>query len=85
MPFDSDSGLQYSERVIKARELNEGSLLTKCLGRKPQYSSPHHGAESLGSLAKRKFLCNLDHLNAESLQGVPDVLLETLWNEIRRS
>lgn len=85
MPFDPESGLQYSERVIKVREPNEVPLLNRCLGRKPQYSPPHHGAESLGSLATRKFLRNLGQLNAESLQGVPEVLLEKLWNDIRRS
>lgn len=87
MPFDPDSGLIFSEKIIESRRAsrNEYDPFTNCLGGKPEYRPPLEGTESLKSIAIRKILCNLDQLTLEALEALPDVTLENLWLQVSRS
>lgn len=84
MPFDADSGLVFSEAIVKKpAHPNDTSL--RCIGRPPVRSSIGNGSDSLVSVTLRKLLCSLDKLDANSLSTVPEGLLKKIWGAIQRS
>jgi hypothetical protein len=85
MPYDPDSGLVFSEKIIKNESAQEFKRSTACRGSIPQYVSPVKGSETLVDIAMRKILCNLDMLDDASLSTVPSTLLQEVWNAILRS
>jgi hypothetical protein len=87
MPYDPDSGLVFTEKVVK-RVRNKNEELereTKCTGRRPDYVPPENGPASLVDLSMLKILRSLDMLEADSLSTVPSTLLENIWKAITRS
>lgn len=87
MPFDRDSGLVFSEKVIKKSK--KGSITHDCstrsLGQPPKRCSTGDGIDSLYLVALRKLLCNLDNLDTSSLSTVPEDILKRIWEAIQRS
>lgn len=83
MPFDADSGLVYSEKIIIPGRLpRDGSM--QCTGRPPKPVSKGTGSDALVEVAMRKLLRNLNDLDANPLSNVPDILLEKIWKAILR-
>jgi hypothetical protein len=86
MPFDSDSGLVFSEKVIehpkksRSRENPEWTV-----GRPPELRSAGDGSDSLYLVALRKLLCNLNKIDTDSLVTVPEGILVKIWKAIQRS
>lgn len=87
MPYDPDSGLVFTEKVVKrARSKNEELRCeNRCTGRRPDYVPPENGPASLVDLSMLKILRSLDMLEADSLSTVPSTLLENIWKAITRS
>ncbi|WPB06028.1 uncharacterized protein RHO25_010683 [Cercospora beticola] len=79
MPFDRENGLVYTERVMKANGHR------RCFYDKhhmPSLELPKHpdrGARSLVDMAKGTLFRNTDMLDASSLQGLTQGVIEQLW------
>ena len=84
MPFDRDSGLVFSEKVVK-KSKNAQDFFTRSLGQPPKRCSTRDGSDSLYLVALRKLLCNLDILDTDSLSNVPGGILEKIWTAVQRS
>ena len=84
MPFDRDSGLVFTEKVVK-KPKNAQDYFTRTLGQPPKRCSTGHGSDSLYLVALRKLLCNLVILDTDSLSNVPEGILEKVWTAIQRS
>jgi len=86
MPFDRDSGLVFSEQVVKkSRKTRRRDNPAWSLGQPPELCSAGNGLDSLYSVALRKLLSKLDKLDTESLSTVPEDILEKIWKAIQRS
>ena len=87
MPFDRDSGLVFSEKIIKKpkKVSNAHDFSTRTLGQPPKRCATGDGADSLYLIALRKFLCNLDNVETDSLSTVPEDILKQIWKAIQRS
>jgi hypothetical protein len=87
MPFDSDSGLVFSEKVVKKskKRANGHDISARCLGQPPKLRSTGDGSDSLYLVALRKLLCNLNNIDTLSLSTVPGAILEKIWIAIQRS
>jgi len=85
MPFDRDSGLVFSEQLIKKVRTRDRYNPARSLGQPPERQSSGHGSDSLFSVTLRRLLCNLDKLDSDSLSTVPEVLLKQIWKAIQRS
>ena len=84
MPFDRDSGLVFSEKVVK-KSKNAQDYFTRALGQPPKRCSTGDGCDSLYLVALRKLLCNLDILDTDSLSTIPGGILEKIWTAVQRS
>lgn len=82
MPFDRDSGLVFSEKVIKRRPRHNPEAT---LGQPPELRSAGNGSDSLYLVALRKLLSKLDKIDTDSLVTVPEAMLMTIWKAIQRS
>ena len=85
MPFDSDSGLVFSEKVVKKSKKNAHDFSTRSLGQPPKRRSTGDGIDTLYLIALRKLLCNLDNVDTDSLSTVPEDILKQIWKAIQRS
>lgn len=86
MPFDRDSGLVFSEKVIKNSKKKQSRNKNKwTLGQPPELRSAGDGSDSLYLVALRKLLCNLDEIDTDSLVTVPEGILVKVWKAIQRS
>lgn len=87
MPFDRDSGLVFSEKVIKKskRRSDARDFFKRCLGQPPKLHSTGYGIDSLYLVALRKLLCNLGNVDTDSLSTVPEDILKQIWKAIQRS
>ena len=87
MPFDRDSGLVFSEKVIRKskKASNAHDFSTRSLGQPPKCYSTGDGTDSLYLIALRKLLCNLDNVETDSLSTVPEDILKQIWKAIQRS
>jgi hypothetical protein len=80
MPFDSDSGLVFSEKVIKhPRKSRSRDNPEWTVGRPPELRSAGDGSDSLYLVALRKLLCNLNKIDTDSLVTVPEGILVKIW------
>lgn len=88
MPFDRDSGLVFSEKVIKHpknRKSRSRDNPEWTVGRPPELRSAGEGPGSLYLVALRKLLCNLNKIDTDSLVTVPEAILVKIWKAIQRS
>lgn len=87
MPFDRDSGLVFSERVVKKSKKRPNGYddFTRSLGRPPKLRSTGLGSDALYLMALRRLLCNLKNIDAATLSTVPGGILEKIWIAIQRS
>ena len=86
MPFDRDSGLVFSEKVVKrSRKTRPRDNPSWSLGQPPELCSAGNGSDSLYLVALRKLLSKLDKLDTDSLSTVPEDILEKTWKAIQRS
>jgi hypothetical protein len=87
MPFDRDSGLVFSEKIIKTprRGKDDRSNPARSLGEPPECQSSGDGSDSLFLVTLRKLLCNLDKLDSSSLSSVPEMILKEIWKAIKRT
>ena len=89
MPYDPDSGLVFSEKIVKKPKGRKGAdvrdIYTRSLGQPPARQSTGDGSGSLFSIALRKLLCNLDQVDSDSLSTVPELMLREIWKAIQRS
>ena len=86
MPFDRDSGLVFSEKVIRhARKSRSRDNPEWTVGRPPELRSAGNGSDSLYLVALRKLLSKLDKIDTDSLVTVPEAMLMTIWKAIQRS
>lgn len=87
MPFDRDSGLVFSEKVVEKpkKGSNAHDFLTRTLGQPPECRSTGAGTDTLYLIALRKLLCNLDNVDTNSLSTVPENILKQIWKAIQRS
>ena len=87
MPYDPNSGLVFSETVIKRQRHRNYSIKRqmKALGGRVKYVPPEHGPATLVELSMLKILRSLDMLDDNSLSTVPPTVLEKIWKSITRS
>lgn len=85
MPFDPDSGLVFSERIVKKPSATARESSMRCIGMPPPRRSTGRGSGPLASHALRKVLCSLKQLDSGSLGYMPDRLLEMIWEAVQRS
>lgn len=88
MPFDTESGLVYSERILTAsigRCRCPSRLKMTDYGFLNGGNASREGTTSLYATALRRLLNNLDKLDFDSLDSVPATLVDQLWKEITRS
>jgi hypothetical protein len=87
MPYDPNSGLAFSEAVIKQsrKRIYQTKRQTKSLGGRLKYIPPEHGPATLVELSMHTILRSLDMLDDNSLSTVPPTVLEKIWKSITRS
>lgn len=88
MPFDTESGLVYSEQVFTASTGRCRCPSRLNLAESDFLNCGHasrEGPPSLYATALRRLLKNLDKLDVDSLDTVPATLIDKLWKEITRS
>jgi hypothetical protein len=87
MPYDPNSGLVFSEAVIKQsrKRIYQIKRQTKSLGGRVKYVPPEHGPATLVELSMLTILRSLDMLDDNSLSTVPPTVLEKIWKSITRS
>ena len=79
MPFDQENGLVYTEKIMK---VNDHTSCFKSHYRTSKLRLPKHpkrGTRSLVDTAKTTLFRNTDKLDASSLQGLPQAIIEQLW------
>ncbi|KAG9858794.1 hypothetical protein KCU94_g7288, partial [Aureobasidium melanogenum] len=88
---DTSSGLSWNETIISTSSRPISSQIHDFLHRAvgvppPLYTSKEHGlgVDALETMALRCLLNNLAMLEAESLEPVPEIVLERLWREIQK-
>lgn len=87
MPFDADSGLVYTEKIISKHPARFGGGESAYNGRgrrRPKRGVSANGPHTLKEMAKLTLLRNLDLVDAELLQSLPSSIVEYLWTAIRR-
>ncbi|KAH9825866.1 putative cbs domain-containing protein [Teratosphaeria destructans] len=83
MAFDEESGLVYKERIVSAPRSRAADYDSSSQAKIAKFKTPSKtGPRSLRESAIRKLLCNLKELDANSLKGLPDAILELLWKRI---
>lgn len=82
--YDQETGLVYTEAIVSAPRTTAADWFRRCRGRKPTYQAPARGPPSLQDVAIRLLLCNLDDLELHAVQALPDVMLQKVWEQIRR-
>ncbi|CAD0082194.1 unnamed protein product, partial [Aureobasidium vineae] len=85
---DTISGLSWNETVIttSSRPLSSQiyEFLHRPVGRPPRQESAT-GVDALETMAMRCLLNNLDMLEVDSLEHMPEMMLKRVWQEISRS
>lgn len=80
------SGLSWNETVVKRPSAPPSSqlrdILHKPIGVPPLLRSSGMGADSLEALAARCLVGNLELLEKESLDNVPEMLVQKVWELI---
>ncbi|KEQ67499.1 uncharacterized protein M437DRAFT_37432 [Aureobasidium melanogenum CBS 110374] len=89
---DTTSGLSWNETIISTASKPLSSqiydFLHRSVGVPPPLCSMNErgmGVDALESMALRCLLNNLAMLEVQSLEGVPEVWLKRLWEEIQRN
>ena len=82
--YDQDSGLVFSERVVRAPSRGLDSFMHKTRGRRPEQTVSKHGADSLEAIAMRAVLCNLDFIGVDSLGYLPAAIVARIWDHVCR-
>jgi len=85
MPFDRDSGLVFSEKIVKKLKERLHAENARSLGQLPERRSTGDGPDSLYLIALRKLFWNLKKLDTDSLSTVPEAILVKIWKAIKRS
>ena len=90
--YDQESGLVYRETVLKVPRPHKSGLpgpawLHTCRGSKDFRKAGNALIKGTNSLEDTTFswiLCHLDDLDARALRGLPERLVERLWERIKR-
>jgi hypothetical protein len=83
MPFDQDSGLVFTEKIVSVQECSHPDKHHTRFRKAVKYGD--HGARSLMDMAKTTLFRNMKDLDKTSLEGLPLSVVERLWTWMSRS
>nr|OQO18885.1 hypothetical protein B0A51_15424 [Rachicladosporium sp. CCFEE 5018] len=83
--WDRDSGLVFSEQIVRQRRSDRKAIEFATAREPPRYTPLTRGTQTLREIAQRCLLHNLHLLDDASLSGVSEDTLASVWTVIVNS